>query len=159
MRAEEQTADTRVIDDRLHDIRHRSPRLLVRPGGGHSGLGGSGDICDHPVKNRADELVLVGEALVEIPSGQARPSANRTDSEDTVRMIGAEQVEPGVQKSASAQINTLGRLYSAIRADLGNGGHLAILTAVKVVRQYLITGVLTFKDRQVNGDPPDQAHV
>lgn len=71
--------------------------------------------------------------------------ANRADSEDTVRIIGAEKIEPCIEKSASALVYALGRLYSAIRADLGHGGHFAILTAVKAVRQYLITGVLTFR--------------
>ena len=62
------------------------PARLCSSGGCRrdGGLRGGGDVGDHPVEHRADEVVLVGEALVEVPQRQtpACPQMARTVSSD-----------------------------------------------------------------------------
>src|ERR1700742_2244662 len=111
---EQQPADAGVGADDADQVGDACAGLFGRWRRCDGSLCGACDVGDGGIENGGHELVLVGEALVEVPSGQARPSANRADSEDTVWIIGTEKIEPRVQKSASALVYALGRLYSAI---------------------------------------------
>ena len=103
------------------------------------------------VEDGDDELVFVGEALVEIACGQAGPAADRPHGEVGFGAVTAQQVKAGVQEPASALREAVGRPDTAVRADLCHVGHRATLTAVSGVGQYLTTNVLTF-GQVVNDD-------
>ncbi len=108
------------------------------------GLGGGGDIGDHPVEHLRNEVVLVGEALVEVPqrhSGLSADAAHRQFGQVRVR---AEDVQARFQEPAPAVGKTLGGFDPAVRPDLCHSDHLD--TAVNL-EQYQETHVLTFADR------------
>ena len=63
---EQQPTHPRVADDGPHDVGHPGARLLTRRCRRHRGLGGRGEVADHPVVHGADEIVPVREALVEV---------------------------------------------------------------------------------------------
>jgi len=77
--AEQQASHARIGCDSPHNVGHALLGLLVHRRRRHHGLGGSGQIGDHPIEDRADEFVFIGEAFVEVSGGQTRPAANATD--------------------------------------------------------------------------------
>ena len=91
MRTSNSTRPTResVTDDPDH-VRHARAALLGPRRGGHGRLSGGGDVGDRVVENRDDELVLIGEALVEIACGQTRLPADGAHGQLCLGIVGAE---------------------------------------------------------------------
>ena len=76
------------------------------------------------------------------PSG--RPACRRrARSARSSALSAPSRSRPASRSRRRRCVKTLGRLDSAVRADLCHAGHLAILTAVNAVGQYLTTNVLT----------------
>ena len=116
-----------------------------RAGRGNRGLRAGGDVGDHPVVHRGDEVVLVGEALVEVAC--RHPGLPADSAHGQLREIGvrAEDVQTGLQQSRTTVSEPVGRLDTAIGPPT-----LSILTAPSHAQAiYLETSVLTF-DREVD---------
>ena len=143
--AEQQAAHAGVGGNGAYDVGHARAGLLVRRCRGDCGLRGGGDVGDHGVEDRCDEVVLVGEALVEVPNAQARLAADGAHRQfGGVLVAGAEQLQTGVQQAATTPGEALGRVDAAVGPDLC---HKAILTPVSRAGQDQETHVLTFADR------------
>ncbi len=96
---EQQTPDTGVVADGLHQVGDARRVLLFEGHGGDRRLGGAGDLVDHRIEHRRDEFVLVGERLVEVPGGDTGFPADGTHRE----LVGcrAEEFQAGLQEAAA----------------------------------------------------------
>ena len=101
--AEQQTTHTRVPADRPHDVGHAGAGLLLRRCSRHRGLRRGGQFGNHPVEDRGDELVLVGEALVEVAGGHPGPTADAANGQlRRVPLVGPQQIKACAQQPGPA---------------------------------------------------------
>src|SRR5215204_3837708 len=149
LRAEQQTAHSCVSGDCPHDVGYAGPAVFLEGRRGDCGLCRGGDIGDHPVENLPDEVVFVGETLVEVPHshpGLAADAAHRQFGQVGGR---TEDVQAGLQKAATPFGDSVCRLHAAVGPHSSHLLHLD--TAVAPGATYLETGVLTFADWVTNG--------
>ena len=93
----------------------------------------------------ADEVVLVGEALVEVPQRHPGLAADAAHRQFRQIGVGTEDVEARFQEAAAALGDAVGRFDAAVGPHLSHRVHLD--TASAACRQYQETDVLTFADR------------
>jgi len=142
LRAEQQTSHASVVGNGSHDVRDSRASLFVWRDRGYRGLGGCGQIGDHPIEDTADEFVLVGEAFVEVAGSQAGPLADASDGQcGDVRPVGPQQVQTGIEQPAAPLGEPLGGLDAAVGPHAR--GHRRRLDTRAGYRQNQETSVFT----------------
>ena len=116
---------------------------------GHRGLGGGGQIGDHPIEDTADEFVLVGEAFVEVAGGQPGPAAHLADGQP--RRCPAGPLPAASRPAASSRRRRVASrsrgLDAAVRPRARGLRHEHHLDTNATPRQYQETSVLTVSGR------------
>ena len=118
LRVEQQPPDPGVAGDGADQVGDARPVLLVAGCGRDGGLRRRGDVGDHPVEDRGDEGVLVGEALVEVPRGLPAVAQMARTVRSGGSVGAAEQFETRVEEPAPALRQPARRLDAAIGPDL-----------------------------------------
>ncbi len=102
------------------------------------------NIADDPIEDATDEVVLVGEAFVEVAGGQAGPSANFADGKPgDVLSAGSQHVQAGGQQQATAGGQPLAGLDAAVRPGARGLRHDHHLDTGVRYGQHQETAVLT----------------
>jgi len=115
LRAEQQPSDTGIIGDGPHDIGHPGAGLFVCRHRRYRGLGGGSQLGNHPIEDRGDEFLFVGEAFIEITGRQAGAAADRADGQRRdVLLLCPQQIQAGGQQPPAAFRESLGGLNPSI---------------------------------------------